>query len=151
MDGLAVAMLSAWQWNSVSGLDDRAFPWLCEHPCLIQIFDAAMHKAWPKLLRRMKTRKSADVSEDRELVIQSRIWFCLYLFEHQYVIRNTFCFVGSFLRRLSYGTGRPAILKDDESIWQCRLLLTHPLAIEDDMRLVSTVELMAIRERVNTK
>lgn len=50
--------------------------------------------------------------------------------------------------RLSYGTGRPAILKDDESIWNCRHLLQHPLAIEDDMRLVSTVELMAIRERV---
>lgn len=52
---------------------------------------------------------------------------------------------------MSYGTGRPAILKDDESIWSCRLLLQHPLAIEDDMRLVSTVELMAIRERVNNK
>jgi hypothetical protein len=50
---------------------------------------------------------------------------------------------------LSYGTGRPAILKDDESIWECRHLLQHPLAIEDDMRLVSTVELMAIRERVH--
>ena len=50
---------------------------------------------------------------------------------------------------MSYGTGRPAILKDDESIWQCRLLLQHPLAIEDDMRLVSTVELMAIRERIH--
>ena len=53
--------------------------------------------------------------------------------------------------RLSYGTGRPAILKDDESIWQCRLLLQHPLTIEDDMRLVSTVELMAIREYVHNK
>lgn len=53
--------------------------------------------------------------------------------------------------RLSYGTGRPVILKDDESIWQCRLLLQHPLAIEDDMRLVSTVELMAIRESINNK
>lgn len=52
-------------------------------------------------------------------------------------------------RRLSYGTGRPAVLKDDESIKHCRLLLTHPLAIEDDMRLVSTVELMALRERVH--
>ena len=40
-------------------------------------------------------------------------------------------------------------MKDDESIWQCRLLLQHPLAIEDDMRLVSTVELMAIRERIH--
>ena len=59
-------------------------------------------------------------------------------------------FVSIFMvSRMSYGTGRPAILKDDESIWQCRLLLQHPLAIEDDMRLVSTVELMAIRERVN--
>jgi hypothetical protein len=52
--------------------------------------------------------------------------------------------------RLSYGTGRPAILKDDESIAHCRLILRHPLAIEDDMRLVSTVELMALRERLNS-
>ena len=51
--------------------------------------------------------------------------------------------------RMSYGTGRPSILKDDEGIYECRLLLQHPLAIEDDMRLVSTVELMALRERVN--
>jgi hypothetical protein len=55
----------------------------------------------------------------------------------------------SLPHRMSYGTGRPAVLKDDESIRECRLLLQHPLAIEDDMRLVSTVELMAIRERVN--
>jgi hypothetical protein len=53
--------------------------------------------------------------------------------------------------RMSYGTGRPAVLKDDESIWNCRMLLQHPLAIEDDMRLVSTVELMAIRERITNK
>lgn len=56
---------------------------------------------------------------------------------------------GRHFSRMSYGSGRPAVLKDDESIWKCRLLLTHPLSIEDDMRLVSTVELMAIRERVN--
>lgn len=51
--------------------------------------------------------------------------------------------------RLSYGTGRPAVLKDDESIRDARLLCGHPLSIEDDMRLVSTVELIAIRERVH--
>jgi hypothetical protein len=50
---------------------------------------------------------------------------------------------------MSYGTGRPAVMKDDESIWLCRRFLNHPLTIEDDMRLVSTVELMAIRERIN--
>jgi hypothetical protein len=42
-------------------------------------------------------------------------------------------------------------MKDDESIWDCRCLLEHPLAIEDDMRLVSTVELMAVRERLHNK
>lgn len=52
---------------------------------------------------------------------------------------------------MSYGTGRPAILRDDESIWASRMLLQHPLAIEDDMRLCSTVELMAIRERIQNK
>jgi hypothetical protein len=53
--------------------------------------------------------------------------------------------------RISYGTGRPAILKDDDSIAHCRELLSHPLAVEDDMRLVSTVELMAVRERINAR
>jgi len=51
--------------------------------------------------------------------------------------------------RLSYGTGRPAVLKEDESIQDCRFFLQHPLAIEDDMRLVSTVELMVLRERLH--
>lgn len=43
-----------------------------------------MHKAWPKLLRRMNANKT-DPNGDRELVIASRTWFCLYLFEHQSV------------------------------------------------------------------
>ncbi|KAI0785462.1 hypothetical protein BC629DRAFT_1517230 [Irpex lacteus] len=89
--------------------------------------------AWPEILRRMKANKAGTSPKERQLIISARTWLCLYLFEHQ----------------MSYGTGRPAILKDDESISQCRLLLQHPLAIEDDMRLVSTVELMAIRERIH--
>jgi hypothetical protein len=40
-------------------------------------------------------------------------------------------------------------MKDDETIRECRQLLHHPLAIDDDMRLVSTVELIKIRERVH--
>ncbi|KIJ21916.1 hypothetical protein PAXINDRAFT_159912 [Paxillus involutus ATCC 200175] len=118
----------------VSGWSDNG--WLSGGHAVRMAMELALHKAWPKLLRRMQNRtKTTDGSEDRDLVNASRTWFCLYLFEHQ----------------LSYGTGRPAILKDDESIWQCRLLLQHPLAIEDDMRLVSTVELMAIRERIHNK
>ena len=98
----------------------------------------------------MKANK-ADPTSDRDLVIASRSWFCLYLFEHQYVLPH-YLIAATILipyKRLSYGTGRPAVLKDDETIEECGLLLDHPLAIEDDMRLVSTVELMAIRERVN--
>lgn len=119
----------------VSGWSDNG--WLSGGHAVRMAMELSLHKAWPKLLRRMqsKSKSAIDGSEDRDLVVASRTWFCLYLFEHQ----------------LSYGTGRPAILKDDESIWQCRLLLQHPLAIEDDMRLVSTVELMAIRERVHNK
>ena len=145
-DGLAEVMLSVWQWSVVSW-HDLLFFLLTYHSLIV----TAMHKAWPKLLRRMKAGKWGDAHEDHELVVQSRIWFCLYLFEHQYAIFSIRCYFDLCFRRLSYGTGRPAILKDDESIWHCRLLLQHPLAIEDDMRLVSTVELMAIRERVNNK
>ncbi|KAI0652053.1 hypothetical protein C8Q79DRAFT_1080999 [Trametes meyenii] len=115
----------------VSGWSDNG--WLSGGHAVRMAMELSMHKAWPELLKRMKAGKATTSSKDRQLVVSSRTWFCLYLFEHQ----------------MSYGTGRPAILKDDESIWQCRLLLQHPLAIEDDMRLVSTVELMAIRERVH--
>ncbi|KAI9461022.1 hypothetical protein BJY52DRAFT_1117821 [Lactarius psammicola] len=114
----------------VSGWSDNG--WLSGGHAVRMALELSLHNAWPKLLRRMQSNKASDGPEDRELIIASRTWFCLYLFEHQ----------------MSYGTGRPAILKDDESIWQCRLLLRHPLALEDDMRLVSMVELMSIRERI---
>lgn len=109
-----------------------------------------MHKAWPRLLKRMNLNKGEN-PEDRELVIAARTWFCLYLFEHQYVLYLYYSLPtkSNAVCRLSYGTGRPAVLKDDESIRDCRYLLNHPYAIEDDMRLVSTVELIAIRERVH--
>lgn len=113
----------------VSGWSDNG--WLSGGHAVRMALELSMHKAWPKLLRRLRAGKASDSPEDRQLVISSRTWFCLYVFEHQ----------------LSYGTGRPAILKDDESIWNCRDLLQHPLAIDDDMRLVSMVELMAVRER----
>ncbi|KAJ4485944.1 hypothetical protein J3R30DRAFT_3442999 [Lentinula aciculospora] len=113
----------------VSGWSDNG--WLSGGHAVRMAMELSLHKAWPRLLRRINNKKSND--DDRDLVIAARTWFCLYLFEHQ----------------LSYGTGRPAILKEDESIKHCRMLLQHPLAIEDDMRLVSTVELIMLRERVH--
>ncbi|KAF8349737.1 hypothetical protein F5887DRAFT_1059004 [Amanita rubescens] len=114
----------------VAGWSDNG--WLSGGHAVRMAMELSMHKAWPRLYRRMQNKKS-DPKEDKELVIATRTWLCLYLFEHQ----------------LSYGTGRPAVLKEDESIQDCRFFLQHPLAIEDDMRLVSTVELMVLRERLH--
>ncbi|KAF9566152.1 hypothetical protein CPC08DRAFT_658350 [Agrocybe pediades] len=116
----------------VSGWSDNG--WLSGGHAVRMAMELSLHKAWPTLRERIHSRR-VNIDEDRPLVIASRTWFCLYLFEHQ----------------LSYGTGRPAVLKDDDSIRQCRFLLNHPLAIEDDMRLVSTVELIAVREGVQNK
>jgi len=107
--------------------------------------DMGINRSFVTLLRSgMGKGKSAEeLEEDRDLVVQSRVWFCvshpyfyetganiqLYLIEHQ----------------MAYGMGRPAILREDESIHQCRRLLEHPLSIMSDARLVSTVELTALR------
>lgn len=50
---------------------------------------------------------------------------------------------------MAYGSGRPAIIREDETIHQCRRLLDHPLSITSDARLVSTVELTALRCKCN--
>ncbi|KAF7799345.1 hypothetical protein EIP86_010577 [Pleurotus ostreatoroseus] len=115
----------------VSGWSDNG--WLSGGHAVRMAMELSMHRAWPELLKKMRAGKASNSPKERQLMVAARTWLCLYLFEHQ----------------MSYGTGRPAILKDDESIWNCRMLLQHPLAIEDDMRLVSTVELMAIRERIH--
>ncbi|KAI5835311.1 hypothetical protein K523DRAFT_411672 [Schizophyllum commune Tattone D] len=106
--------------------------WLSGGHAVRMAMECSMHKAWPKLLKRITANK-VDPVQDKDLVTATRTWFTLYLFEHQ----------------LSYGTGRPAVLKEDDSIRHGRALLQHPSAIEDDMRLVSTLELMVIRERVH--
>jgi len=41
--------------------------------------------------------------------------------------------------------GRPAIVREDSTIHNCRLLLDHPLALDSDVRLVYAVELIALR------
>lgn len=114
-------------------------------------FVTAMHRAWPRLYKRIEAGKATTSQEDRELITASRIWFCLYLFEHQSVVVSRLFDLPNHPVRMSYGTGRPAILKDDESIWYSRALLKHPLAIQDDMRLCSMLEMMAIRERIHNR
>ncbi|GJJ09858.1 hypothetical protein Clacol_004082 [Clathrus columnatus] len=137
----AMVLVSGWSdngWLSGGMLSrDLAGTFLnCEIGHAVRMaLEIGMNKAWPKILRRIYANRTSTSQEERELVISARTWLVLYLFEHQ----------------ISYGVGRPAILRFDESIRDCRLLLQHPLAIEDDLRLVSMVELMVIREKIHNR
>jgi hypothetical protein len=44
---------------------------------------------------------------------------------------------------MSLGTGRPIVLREENSIKNCRLLLTHPMSSPTDVRLIALVELIA--------
>lgn len=52
--------------------------------------------------------------------------------------------------RMSLGTGRPIVLRDENSIRHCRILLNHPLASPTDVRLVAQVELIAQKSKYFT-
>ncbi len=105
--------------------------WLPGGHAVRMAVDMGLDKCFTKLVRLGMGvgKKPEEVEDQRPLVIGARVWFCLYLVEHQ----------------MSYGTGRPAIVREDESIAQCRRFLEHPLSILSDARLISTVELIALR------
>jgi hypothetical protein len=44
---------------------------------------------------------------------------------------------------MSLGTGRPIILRDENSIRHCRLLLSHRMTSPTDVRLIALIELIA--------
>ncbi|THH20434.1 hypothetical protein EUX98_g8589 [Antrodiella citrinella] len=50
--------------------------------------------------------------------------------------------------RMSLGTGRPIVLRDESSIRHCRLLLSHSMASPTDVRLISQVELIAQKTQI---
>lgn len=52
--------------------------------------------------------------------------------------------------RMSLGTGRPIVLRDETSIKNCRLLLSHPMASPTDVRLISQVELIMQKSELIT-
>ncbi|WVQ98787.1 hypothetical protein IAU59_005918 [Kwoniella sp. CBS 9459] len=105
--------------------------WLPGGHAVRMAVDMGINRSFLYLLRTGmgKGRSKEELEEERSLVVQSRVWLCLYLMEHQ----------------MAYGTGRPAIIREDETIHQCRRLLEHPMSITSDARLVSTVELTALR------
>jgi len=45
--------------------------------------------------------------------------------------------------RMSLGTGRPIVLRDESSVRHCRILLNHRMASVTDIRLIALVEMVA--------
>ncbi|KAJ1025611.1 hypothetical protein NDA18_003954 [Ustilago nuda] len=72
-----------------------------------------------------------QLEQFKDLARGSRLWFFLFLFDHQ----------------ASYGAGRPAMLSK-HYVRNCRafLSLNYPLTVKTDARFISTLELLIIRE-----
>ena len=59
--------------------------WLtCGHAVRMAL-EIGLDQSWPKLVRLIREGKATDNEEQHDLIVSSRTWFCLYLFEHQYV------------------------------------------------------------------
>jgi hypothetical protein len=63
-------LLAAWSTNG----------WLPSGHALRMALDLGLHRAPEKLAD--KSKKRSD-EEERDLVVSSRIWLCLYWFDHQ--------------------------------------------------------------------
>ncbi|KAL0072356.1 hypothetical protein AAF712_000119 [Marasmius tenuissimus] len=113
-------LLAAWSTNG----------WLPSGHAMRMALDLGLHRALEKLADDSGKKRSEE--EERDLVVSARIWLCLYWFDHQ----------------MSLGTGRPIVLRDENSIRHCRLLLNHPMASPTDVRLISQVELIAQKTQI---
>ena len=63
-------LLAAWSTNG----------WLPSGHAMRMALDLGLHRALEKLA---DTDKSLTAEEERDLVISSRIWLCVYWFDHQ--------------------------------------------------------------------
>ncbi|TFK44692.1 hypothetical protein BDQ12DRAFT_30687 [Crucibulum laeve] len=113
-------LLAAWSTNG----------WLPSGHAMRMALDLGLHRALEKLAD--DNGKQRTEEEERNLVVSARIWLCLYWFDHQ----------------MSLGTGRPIVLRDENSIRHCRLLLSHPMASPTDVRLIALVELIAQKTQI---
>ncbi|KAJ7346618.1 hypothetical protein DFH08DRAFT_868806 [Mycena albidolilacea] len=113
-------LLAAWSTNG----------WLPSGHAMRMALDLGLHRALEKLAD--DTGKQRTQDEERDLVVSARIWLCLYWFDHQ----------------MSLGTGRPIVLRDENSIRHCRILLGHPMASPTDVRLIAQVELIAQKTQI---
>ncbi|KAJ7188263.1 hypothetical protein C8R46DRAFT_1054167 [Mycena filopes] len=113
-------LLAAWSTNG----------WLPSGHAMRMALDLGLHRALEKLAD--DNGKQRTEEEERDLVVSARIWLCLYWFDHQ----------------MSLGTGRPIVLRDENSIRHCRILLGHPMGSPTDVRLIAQVELIAQKTQI---
>jgi hypothetical protein len=131
-------ILAAW---STSG-------WLLSGQAMRMALDLGLHTALEKLAETNPVRTRSQ-EEERDLVISARIWLCLYWFDHQCVqsfvlpLVHIAELVHLSFSRMSLGSGRPIVLRDETSVRHCRILLNHQLSSSSDLRLVAQVELIA--------
>ncbi|KAH9051405.1 hypothetical protein EDB83DRAFT_2626891 [Lactarius deliciosus] len=112
-------LLAAWSTNG----------WLPSGHAMRMALDLGLHRALEKLAD--SNGKKRGEEEERDLVVSSRIWLCLYWFDHQMSL------------------GRKAYrMRDESSIRHCRVLLSHPMSSATDVRLISLVELVAQKTQI---
>lgn len=148
-------MLSA--WNDAG--------WLLGGHAVRLAFEVGCHSAFLRLVASgMGANKTPQqLEEDRPLVVLTRVWYalvslhrccslalsCVPSQHHGSSLMSglTCCCRFQYIveHQMSYGNGRPPILREDETIARCEEFLKHPLAIDTDWRLVSTTKMMVIR------
>lgn len=106
--------------------------------------DMGINHSFMQLLRTGmgKGKNPQQLAEERHLVVQSRTWFCVSepvgtsLTRSSTSLSISGChFMCSTDIRMAYGMGRPAIIREDETIHNCRKLLEHPLSITSEVQL----------------
>ncbi|KAG8968751.1 hypothetical protein FRC03_006207 [Tulasnella sp. 419] len=118
-DVQALLLLAGWS-HSMGGVG-----WLTAGHAIRVAVELNINKALLRLEKRMLA--GVPQESDRMLVQAARTWLALYVFEYQ----------------ISFGTGRPAMMRSDGAIMKAKqVLLNHSLSLPTDARLVSTCDLL---------
>ena len=107
---MAMLILSVWSQNG----------WLpCGH-ALRGALDMNLHRALDKLVGD-QIQPRTEV-EERDLIVSARIWLNCYMHDHLWV--DCYQALSKLTqRRVSLGTAKPLLLRDDSSVRHARLLL----------------------------
>lgn len=127
---------------------------ICEWPSILAFI--APLKSWQTTMANTGQKKKRGTLVKHSLVLPiviliSSLQWCLRASGFAYIgliISQSWylpyaVIVDTGLHRMSLGTGRPIVLRDENTIRHCRVLLSHPMASPTDVRLISLVELIA--------